>query len=78
LESDAYFEMKIQNHGKVIPPDELQKIFNPFVTTRDYGTGIGLTLAKRIVEDHKGSISVKSDADGTLFTVWLPMNPLQT
>jgi PAS domain S-box-containing protein len=78
LESDAYFEMKIENHGKVIPPDELQKIFNPFVTTKDYGAGIGLTLAKRIAEDHKGSISVKSDGDGTLFTVWLPINPLQT
>ncbi len=78
LESDAYFEMKIQNHGKVIAPDELQKIFNPFATTKDYGAGIGLTLAKRIVQDHKGSISVKSDEDGTLFTVWLPINPLQT
>ena len=77
LESDAYFEMKIQNHGKVIPPDELQKIFNPFVTTKDYGTGIGLTLAKKIIEDHKGSISVKSDTEGTLFTVWLPLNPRQ-
>jgi signal transduction histidine kinase len=78
LESDAYFEMKIQNRGKVIPPDELQKVFNPFVTTKNYGTGIGLILAKRIVEDHKGSISVKSDEDGALFTVWLPMNPLHT
>ncbi|MBI4963329.1 MAG: PAS domain S-box protein [Desulfomonile tiedjei] len=78
LESDAYFEMKIEMHGKVMPPDELQKIFNPFVTTKDYGTGIGLTLAKKIVEDHKGSISVKSNEEGTLFTVWLPMNPRQT
>jgi signal transduction histidine kinase len=72
LESETYFEMKIKNYGKVIPADELQKIFSPFFTTKDYGTGIGLTLAKKIVEDHNGSISVKSDEDGTVFTLWIP------
>jgi PAS domain S-box-containing protein len=74
LDSDAYFEFKIRNRGRIIPPDELGKIFNPFFTTKDYGTGLGLTLSKKIVEDHKGSISVKSDEHGTVFTVWLPIN----
>jgi signal transduction histidine kinase len=74
LESESYFEMKIGNQGRRIPPDELQKIFSPFYTTKDYGTGIGLTLAKKIVEDHRGSISVKSDEDGTIFTLWLPLH----
>jgi len=73
LEAETYFEMKIRNNGRVIPDEELQKIFNPFYTTKDYGTGIGLTLSKRIVEDHHGSISVKSDEKGTQFTVWLPL-----
>jgi PAS domain S-box-containing protein len=73
LEAETYFEMKISNFGKIILPEDLKKIFSPFYTTKDFGTGIGLTLAKRIVQDHKGSISVKSDEDGTVFTVWLPI-----
>ncbi|HMK33697.1 MAG TPA: ATP-binding protein [Desulfomonilaceae bacterium] len=74
LTAESYFEMKIQNQGKIIPPEDLAKIFDPFFTTKNYGTGLGLTLSKKIVEDHLGSISVKSDAQGTLFTVWLPLN----
>lgn len=72
LESKEYFEMRIENHGPVIPPEYLQKIFSPFFTTKDVGEGIGLTVIKRIVEDHNGSISVKSNEGGTVFTVWLP------
>jgi signal transduction histidine kinase len=74
LDSETYFELKVRNFGKIIPREELQKIFSPFYTTNNYGAGIGLTISKRIVEDHKGSISVKSDQEGTVFTVWLPLN----
>lgn len=73
LASESYFEVKIVNKGNIIPPDYLDKIFSPFFTTKDYGTGLGLTLSKRIVEDHKGSISVKSDENGTQLKVWLPV-----
>ncbi len=72
LESEGYFEMKIRNGGRTIPPEDLQQVFNPFFTTKQFGTGIGLTICRKIVERHKGSISVKSDARGTVFTVWLP------
>jgi signal transduction histidine kinase len=58
LESEIYFEMKICNSGKQIAPEDLERIFDPFVRTRDYGTGIGLVLAKKIIEEHNGSISV--------------------
>ncbi len=78
LDSTVYFEMKVHNEGKAIPLEELQKIFDPFYTTKHYGTGIGLTLCKRIVENHGGSISVKSDAEGTAFTVWIPLKPPAT
>ncbi|HMK37008.1 MAG TPA: ATP-binding protein [Desulfomonilaceae bacterium] len=74
LQSESYFEIKIRNHGNAIPPDDLEKIFSPFFTTKNYGTGIGLTISKKIVEEHRGSISVKSDAEGTAFTVWLPLH----
>ncbi len=73
LDADTYFVMKIKNQGDVITRAELEKVFNPFFSTKDYGTGLGLTLSKKIVEDHKGSISVKSDEFGTVFTVWLPV-----
>lgn len=74
LEYDAYFELKIQNCGARIPEDAIAKIFDPFYTTKDHGAGVGLTLIKRIVEEHKGSISVKSDDDYTEFTVWIPID----
>ncbi|HTY23804.1 MAG TPA: PAS domain S-box protein [Desulfomonilaceae bacterium] len=68
-----YFEMKIRNEGRTIPAEEIQRFFDPFYTTKDYGIGIGLTLCKKIVEEHNGSISAKSDAEGTVLTVWLPL-----
>lgn len=73
LQSETYFEMKIRNLGQVIPSERLDKIFSPFFTTKAYGAGIGLTISKKIVEDHGGSISAKSDEEGTVFTVWLPI-----
>jgi two-component system, cell cycle sensor histidine kinase and response regulator CckA len=79
LESAMYFEMKVKNLGSVIPPDELGKVFDPFFTKKTYGTGLGLTLTKKVIAEHKGSISVKSsDKDGTTFTVWLPVERLCT
>lgn len=73
LTSAMYYEIKIHNRGNPIHPSHLKKVFNPFFTTKDLGTGLGLTLSKKIVEDHGGSISVKSDEVGTILTVWLPM-----
>jgi PAS domain S-box-containing protein len=73
LQFEGFFEMKIRNSGPVIADDVLQNIFNPFYTTKHQGTGLGLVVSKKIVEDHSGSISVKSDTEGTVFTVWLPL-----
>lgn len=72
LRAEIYFEMKIRNSGPAIPPKELEQIFNPFFTTKEHGTGLGLPVSKKIVDDHCGSISVKSDDNGTVFTIWLP------
>ncbi|HMK37426.1 MAG TPA: PAS domain S-box protein [Desulfomonilaceae bacterium] len=74
LPSPSYFELKIRNQGPGIPEEALQNVFNPFFTTKQHGTGLGLTVTKKIVEDHVGSISVKSDEDGTVFTIWLPLD----
>jgi len=53
--------------------DILEKIFNPFYTTKDKGTGLGLAVINKIITDHRGSINVDSLAgSGSTFTVKLP------
>ena len=66
--------IRIRDTGKGIPRDSLAKIFKPFFTTRKEGTGLGLPLAKGIVESHKGKIEVTSEpGQGAQFEVWLPV-----
>lgn len=66
--------IRIRDTGKGIPRESLPKIFKPFFTTRKEGTGLGLPLAKGIVESHKGKIEVTSEpGQGAQFEVWLPM-----
>ncbi len=63
-----------QDTGPGIPPETLNNIFRPFFTTKGHGTGLGLSLAKRIVEDHGGRIEVASmPGHGCTFTVLLPI-----
>jgi signal transduction histidine kinase len=66
----------IKDNGKGIPQDSLQKIFDPFYTTKDIGegTGLGLSISHGIIEKHQGIISVKSKVDeGTCFTLTFPI-----
>ena len=69
----------VGDNGRGIPPDHLPNIFRPFFTTKGDGTGLGLSLARRIVEDHQGRIDVTSAVGkGTTFAVVLPLqrNPI--
>ena len=51
----------------------MYKIFDPYVSTKDHGRGLGLPIVKKIVEDHNGSIKIKSDRmKGTRVFVTLP------
>jgi len=68
-------ELKIMVHdtGAGIPPENLKKIFLPFYTTKDKGTGLGLALVHKIILSHGGRIEVESrEGSGTIFTVILP------
>ncbi|MCR4402512.1 MAG: ATP-binding protein [Firmicutes bacterium] len=59
--------------GVGIPPDQLDKVFTPFFTTRERGTGLGLAIARRVVSEHGGEITVESmPGVGTAFSVFLP------
>ena len=66
---------EISDSGVGIPPEKLEQIFTPFYTDKNRGTGLGLTIAKSIVDKHKGRISVASTpGEGSVFTVLLPVN----
>jgi len=66
--------VEVADNGRGIPPENLPNIFRPFFTTKGDGTGLGLSLARRIVEDHQGRIDVTSTlGKGTKFKVVLPM-----
>jgi signal transduction histidine kinase len=65
----------VQDTGPGIPPETLPNIFRPFFTTKGHGTGHGLSLAKRIVEDHGGELLVASKlGHGSTFTLLLPFD----
>ena len=64
----------VSDTGRGIPAEHLQNIFRPFFTTKGNGTGLGLSLARRIVEEHHGRIEVASSpGKGTTFSVMLPL-----
>jgi signal transduction histidine kinase len=63
--------VSIQDSGGGIPADMLQKIFNPFYTTKPHGTGLGLAIVNRIVQNHGGSIEARNEGNGAMFTVTL-------
>jgi signal transduction histidine kinase len=73
LSSDNYINMVIKDNGTGIPGNIIDKIFDPFVTTKQRGAGLGLAISKKIIEDHGGSISVESKlGKGTAFRIKVP------
>lgn len=64
----------VTDSGKGISPDDLAKIFNPYFTTKATGTGLGLTIVQKVIEEHQGSITVASHVpSGTRFTLAIPV-----
>ncbi len=67
-------ELVIRDEGPGIPADVRERIFHPFFTTKEHGTGLGLPVTRQIVADHGGSIAVDVDAGrGAAFVVRLPL-----
>mgnify|MGYP000029441693 CR=1 FL=1 len=69
-----FYAVRITDTGPGIPPEVLPRIFEPFFTTKPKGegTGLGLDICRRIVEKHRGHITVDSQPGRTTFTVYLP------
>ena len=66
--------VRLRDNGAGIPADKLERIFNPFFTTKETGTGLGMAIARKIVEAHEGSVDVVSEPGrGTEFAVTLPL-----
>jgi len=78
--SKEMVQVSVTNYGYVIPPEELPLIFDKFYrveqsrSTHTGGTGLGLAIVKNIVDMHGGDITVKSDLNGTVFTVTLKVD----
>jgi signal transduction histidine kinase len=75
--SDRRVIVRVIDDGPGIPADVVNRIFDPFFTTKDVGqgTGLGLDIARRIVQRHRGAIDVSTGAGGTEFRVTLPASP---
>lgn len=66
--------ISVGDSGTGIPEEELPKIFEPYFTTKENGTGLGLTIVFKIVKEHRGEISVRSrPGQGSTFTIALPV-----
>jgi signal transduction histidine kinase len=67
-------EVMISDSGSGIPPEQMERIFNYYYTTKEKGVGLGLPIAHRIIEAHGGQLKIESRAgSGTKVTVTLPV-----
>ena len=67
--------LEVNDTGKGIPPEAEKRLFDPFFTTKDFGTGLGLPIAARIVEKHGGALQYQNQAgSGATFGIILPLH----
>jgi two-component system, sporulation sensor kinase E len=76
---DAYVTISFIDSGQGIGPEQIGQLFEPYFTTKQDGTGLGLMIVQRIVREHGGTIEVESNKDrGTTFRVKLPIHEKPT
>jgi signal transduction histidine kinase len=64
--------LAVHNDGEPLPPAVAARVFEPFFTNRATGTGLGLTVVRRIVEDLGGEVTLDEERNGVSFSIWLP------
>lgn len=75
VESEPYaIEISVRDNGSGIPAEQIERIFDPYMTTKTKGTGLGLAIVKKIIEEHGGAIWVDAAyRDGAGFVIRLPL-----
>jgi PAS domain S-box-containing protein len=75
MTQNGMIEVRIQDNGPGVTPENLERLFNPFFTTKIHGTGLGLSICHEIITRHGGSIEVESaEGEGTTFVIALPVD----
>ena len=73
---DGHVQLEISDTGTGLTPEECDRLFTPYYTTKQHGTGLGLAIVKSVISDHGGRISVESETGvGTSFHIELPTQP---
>lgn len=73
---NGHVDLEVSDTGSGLTPEETDRLFTPYYTTKQHGTGLGLAIVQSVVSDHGGRISVESETGvGTSFHVELPQNP---
>lgn len=73
LDFKPMIEIQVSDTGEGISEDNQDQIFEPYFSTKREGTGLGLAIVKKVVEDHSGTIQVKSTPGlVTTFTIYIP------
>ncbi len=72
--NNSAFEVRVADNGRGIPDLVRERLFEPFVSHgKENGTGLGLTVVQKIIQDHGGDVAVeRSSAEGTVFRIVLP------
>jgi signal transduction histidine kinase/putative methionine-R-sulfoxide reductase with GAF domain len=74
-EDGQWIYISIRDSGMGISEEDINKLFDPFFSTKEGGIGLGLSITHRIIDQHHGKIEVESTPEkGTLFTIWLPIS----
>ena len=71
--SKRLYIISVRDNGRGISPEDAQRIFVPFFTTKESGSGIGLSLSRRIINSHNGNLRLESSSDGSNFIIQLPL-----
>ena len=73
-EDQGFVHIDISDSGIGMSEEQLSKIFEPYYTTKEFGSGLGLTVVYKVIREHNGEVSVHSrENQGTTFTISLPI-----